>query len=117
MHACMRLRDTKAKPHRDKQVTLDLGPTSMSAEEVEKAVAELEANWTADDYHVFDKNCVHFSTVLADKVSENGLPKPLIQVCGVSGSSSLFWMEWGSPPTVWWLSPHPGCTHTSSRRG
>ena len=42
------------------QVTLDLGPCTMSAEEVKAQVDALEAQWTADDYHVFDKNCVHF---------------------------------------------------------
>ena len=30
-------------------------------------------------YHVFDKNCVHFSDVLAARVSEQGIPRPLVQ--------------------------------------
>ena len=35
------------------QVSLDLGPARLSAEEIEAEIAALEANWTADDYHVF----------------------------------------------------------------
>ena len=61
------------------QVTLDLGPCSLSPEEVKAQVEALEAQWTADDYHVFDKNCVHFSAALAEKVCEKGLPQPLTQ--------------------------------------
>ena len=61
------------------QVTLDLGPCTMSADEVKAAVESLESQWTAEDYHVFDKNCVHFAGALADRVSEEGLPQPLVQ--------------------------------------
>ena len=61
------------------QVTLDLGPSTMSAEEVQQAVAALESAWTADDYHVFDKNCVHFAQTLGAQVSEGGVPQPLLQ--------------------------------------
>lgn len=59
------------------QVTLDLGPSTKSAEEVKELVASLESSWTADDYNVFDNNCVHFSEVLAEQVSQNGLPAQL----------------------------------------
>ena len=34
------------------------------------------------DYHVFDKNCVHFAQVLAQRVcvdSPQGIPQPLVQ--------------------------------------
>ena len=61
------------------QVTLDLGPCTMSPEEVQAKVDALEADWTADDYHVFDKNCVHFAKTLGDEVTENGVPQPLLQ--------------------------------------
>jgi len=63
------------------QVTLDLGPSRLDASKVEAVVAELEANWSADDYHVFDKNCVHFSVDLAKRicVNEAALPQPLVQ--------------------------------------
>jgi len=61
------------------QVTLDLGPCTMSPEEVQAKVDALEADWTADDYHVFDKNCVHFAKTLGDQVSEGGVPQPLLQ--------------------------------------
>merc|ERR1719160_2015676 len=61
------------------QVTIDLGETLLGKEEVESLVAELEADWDADAYHVFDKNCVHFSDALAAKVTERGLPQPLVQ--------------------------------------
>mmetsp|Transcript_12621 Transcript_12621/g.20889 ORF Transcript_12621/g.20889 Transcript_12621/m.20889 type:complete len:330 (-) Transcript_12621:129-1118(-) len=61
------------------QVTLDLGPSTKSAEEVKELVASLESSWTADDYNVFDKNCVHFSEVLAEQVSQNGLPAQLMR--------------------------------------
>jgi len=61
------------------QVTLDLGPATMSPEEVKEAIASLEASWSPDDYHVFDKNCVHFADLLAAKVSSKGLPQPLLQ--------------------------------------
>ena len=62
------------------QVTLDLGPCDMSADEVKAVVDGLEAQWTAEDYHVFDKNCVHFAQVLGDKVASDGVPQPLLQV-------------------------------------
>ena len=61
------------------QVTLDLGPCTMSAEEVQQTVSSLESSWTADDYHVFDKNCVHFAQALGGRVSEAGVPQPLLQ--------------------------------------
>ena len=63
------------------QVTLDLGPSKLDAAGVQAAVAALEGAWTADDYHVFDKNCVHFSVDLAARVCEReaALPQPLVQ--------------------------------------
>jgi len=61
------------------QVTLDLGPCTMSAEEVQSVVESLEGDWTAEDYHVFDKNCVHFADALGARVSEGGVPQPLLQ--------------------------------------
>lgn len=61
------------------QVTIDLGPSLLSKPEIEALVADLEATWDADAYHVFDKNCVHFSSALAERVSEKGLPQPLTQ--------------------------------------
>jgi hypothetical protein len=61
------------------QVTLDLGPSNMSPEEVKAVVDSLESDWTADDYHVFDKNCVHFAEVLGKKVSATGVPPQLLQ--------------------------------------
>jgi len=63
------------------QVSLDLGPARLSAEEVEAEVARLEAQWSADDYHVFDKNCVHFGVELAKRTCEReeALPEPLVQ--------------------------------------
>ncbi len=50
------------------QVSIDLGPAAQSEEEVRATLAELDAEWEAKDYHVFDKNCVHFAGVLADRV-------------------------------------------------
>ena len=63
------------------QVTLDLGPSSVTLSELEAEIAKLETDWTADDYHVFDKNCVHFATELATRVCANeaSLPRPLVQ--------------------------------------
>ena len=53
-----------------------IGPSLLSKEEFDAAAADLESEWDADAYHVFDKNCVHFSGVLAEKVCEKGLPQP-----------------------------------------
>jgi hypothetical protein len=62
------------------QVTLDLGPTQLNAEEISSVVNGLEADWAADDYHVFDKNCVHFSVELSRRICVGeGLPQPLVQ--------------------------------------
>merc|ERR1719440_236657 len=61
------------------QVSLDLGPSRLGAEDVEAEIARLEADWTADDYHVFDKNCVHFGVELAQRICDRGAPKPLLQ--------------------------------------
>jgi len=61
------------------QVTLDLGPCTMNADEVSEVVASLEDSWTAEDYHVFDKNCVHFADALAARVTADGVPQPLLQ--------------------------------------
>jgi hypothetical protein len=59
------------------QVTIDLGPSTKSPEEVKAIVESLDADWTADDYHVFDKNCLHFSDVLAQRVTSGGMPQQL----------------------------------------
>jgi hypothetical protein len=65
------------------QVSLDLGPSRLSAEDVQAEIAALEADWTADDYHVFDKNCVHFGVELARRICADteagGAPQPLMQ--------------------------------------
>ena len=61
------------------QVTLDLGPCDVSAQEVRQVVQSLDAQWTAEDYHVFDNNCVHFAAVLAARISTKGLPPALLQ--------------------------------------
>ena len=61
------------------RVTIDLGKSLLSKSEIEAVVADLESTWDADAYHVFDKNCVHFSAALAEKVCEKGLPQPLTQ--------------------------------------
>lgn len=61
------------------RVTLDLGPSTKSPEEVRQIVESLDSDWTAADYHVFDKNCVHFSEVLAKRVSADGMPPPLLR--------------------------------------
>ena len=50
------------------QVTLDLGPIGVSESELAAVLARLEPSWESKDYHVFDKNCVHFASVLADRV-------------------------------------------------
>ena len=61
------------------QVSLDLGECTLSPEEVQSVVDGLDADWTADDYHVFDKNCVHFADALGAKVAPAGVPRPLLQ--------------------------------------
>ena len=61
------------------QVTLDLGECSLSPDEVAKIVDGLESDWTADDYHVFDKNCVHFGDALGAKITQGGVPRVLLQ--------------------------------------
>jgi len=61
------------------QVTLDLGACTMDADQVRDVVASLESDWTAEDYHVFDKNCVHFADALGARVTEGGVPQPLLQ--------------------------------------
>ncbi len=35
--------------------------------------------WQADDYHVCDKNCVHFADTLGAEVVDGGVPRPLLQ--------------------------------------
>jgi len=61
------------------QVTLDLGPATMGPDELQAVLDELEPSWEAKDYHVFDKNCVHFSLALADRITEGGAPRELMQ--------------------------------------
>jgi len=61
------------------QVTLDLGPATVDADKVQNLLDELEPDWEAKDYHVFDKNCVHFAMELADKITEGGAPRELMQ--------------------------------------
>ena len=51
-------------------VASDAKGATVKSEEVKDVVAKLEADWTAEDYHVFDKNCVHFSVDLAARVCE-----------------------------------------------
>jgi len=61
------------------QVTIDLGPSLLSKEELEAAVEAMEDTWDAEAYHVFDKNCVHFAEALGGKVCERGVPQELNQ--------------------------------------
>jgi len=61
------------------QVTLDLGPATVDADKVQNLLDELEPDWEAKDYHVFDKNCVHFAMELADKITVGGAPRELMQ--------------------------------------
>ena len=61
------------------QVSIDLGPAAQSEEEVRATLAELDSEWEAKDYHVFDKNCVHFADALGAKVAPAGVPRPLLQ--------------------------------------
>jgi len=63
------------------RVTIDLGASKLSLEEVEAEILALEDNWTAEDYHVFDKNCVHFGVELAKRTCESpvGYPAELAQ--------------------------------------
>lgn len=49
-------------------VTIDLGPAQISEAELHSVIAELQDEWQPSDYHVFDKNCVHFGEVLARRV-------------------------------------------------
>ena len=60
-------------------MTLDLGPCTRSADQVQAVVDSVESEWTAEDYQVFDKNCVHFGHMLAPKISKSGVPLPLMQ--------------------------------------
>ena len=63
------------------QVTLDLGPVAVSEDELQAVLARLEPTWEAKDYHVFDKNCVHFADALAKEILPDGrvVPQPLLQ--------------------------------------
>eukprot|EP00629_Pelagomonadales_sp_RCC1024_P006789 CAMPEP_0119260776 /NCGR_PEP_ID=MMETSP1329-20130426/1032_1 /TAXON_ID=114041 /ORGANISM="Genus nov. species nov., Strain RCC1024" /LENGTH=236 /DNA_ID=CAMNT_0007260223 /DNA_START=93 /DNA_END=799 /DNA_ORIENTATION=+ len=68
------------------QVTFDLGPALLSAEEVEAwlETEELQKDWQPESYNVFDHNCNHFAKVIADKVTATGLEdarmRPLLSV-------------------------------------
>jgi hypothetical protein len=62
------------------RVSLDLGKCTLSAEEVQRIVDEdLVTDWTAEDYHVFDKNCVHFADALGARITQEGIPRPLLR--------------------------------------
>ena len=53
---------------------------TLSAEEVQRIVDEdLVTDWTAEDYHVFDKNCVHFADALGARITQEGIPRPLLR--------------------------------------
>ncbi len=66
------------------QVTLDLGPVGVSESELAAVLARLEPTWESKDYHVFDKNCVHFADALAADILPDGrrVPQPLLQASG-----------------------------------
>lgn len=61
------------------RATFDLGPATMAPGEVEAWIARVDAEWTPETYDVFDRNCNHFGTLMADAVSEGGLPEPYRQ--------------------------------------
>ena len=46
--------------------------------ELSEALEDLESEWQPSDYHVFDKNCVHFADALGAKVAPNGVPRVLL---------------------------------------
>ena len=59
-------------------------------------LAELDAEWQAKDYHVFDKNCVHFASVLADRVcnKEDAIEPKLLQGVLDVSERMLDSLEW-----------------------
>ena len=59
--------------------TLDLGKATKSPQEVESWIESVRDNWQPEDYHVFDKNCNHFGVLMAETITETGIPEPYRQ--------------------------------------
>uniref|UniRef100_A0A7S3JSB2 PPPDE domain-containing protein n=1 Tax=Aureoumbra lagunensis TaxID=44058 RepID=A0A7S3JSB2_9STRA len=62
------------------QVSFDLGPPKISEEDFFAWLnsAQVENEWCADMYNVFDHNCNHFAKVLMETVASNPLPDDLL---------------------------------------
>lgn len=54
--------------------TLKLGDTSLSEEQVLRAIGNLEKKWLKSDYHILRNNCYHFCEEFAAILGVNGLP-------------------------------------------
>ena len=60
------------------QVTFDLGPPKVTPDELQTFLDDIDAEWCAETYNVFDHNCNHFAKIFANYVASDPLPDHII---------------------------------------
>lgn len=72
----------KKSPHFKFCESINVGWTDLSAEETEKIVLSLSADWKAHSYHITRRNCLSFAEALVERLGLGFcFPKGLKNVC------------------------------------
>ena len=63
------------------QLTFDLGSPKMTVDELETWLEspQIQKDWCADTYNVFDHNCNHFARLLSETIASEPLPPHIIE--------------------------------------
>mmetsp|Transcript_40675 Transcript_40675/g.107766 ORF Transcript_40675/g.107766 Transcript_40675/m.107766 type:complete len:249 (-) Transcript_40675:106-852(-) len=78
--------------------TLLLGYTNMSPEEVWKLLVVMTKEWMGCSYHLFTRNCHHFSDEFSRRLGVGGIP-PWINDLASSGAATIEFLENGERET------------------
>lgn len=68
--------------HHFKQ-TVEMGSTSMSNDEINRTISELEGEWLGRDYHILNHNCCDFSNELCKRLGVGMVPGWVKSAAGV----------------------------------
>jgi len=66
--------------------SVELGETQLSEADVTKLIKEMEPDWEGKDYDLLRRNCVFFSTALAERLGVKALPKWVTNLAGAGAS-------------------------------
>lgn len=66
---------------------INLGRTELPWEVIEEFIADCSESWTADKYHLLQKNCNHFSKMFADFLNGREIPKYILDTAEIVAAS------------------------------